>query len=463
MFPTANQATSEGIPAVRARFYVDGRETHVEAIPGTSVAIPTSVDESNLSKSANADIPGHIIQPGLEMVIEVDPDGTLDPGLGVVTRIPDTGRLTVEVRTMPLFDLTLIPFIWSRTQDSSIVDLVRGMAADPDNHELFADARALLPIGDLAVTAHEPVLTSTNRARTVLNQTSVIRAVEGGTGHYKGMMMRPLTASGRGVAKLPGRSSFSLPEPDVIAHELGHNLSLRHAPCGGAGGPDPSFPYSDGSIGTWGYDFRRGRPVWPSTPDFMSYCGPPDGISDYHFTNALRFRLSEADSVGLPDRARRTNALLLWGGVGADNVPFLEPAFLVDAPPDLPRSGGAYRLSGTLRRQRRAVLFRIRHARGGRRRRQFRLRLRAPRATGVERDLASITLSGPGGSVTLDGETDRPAAILRDPRTGTVRGILHDLPPTTVTRADAVAAASPDPGLEVLFSRGIPDGEAWRR
>ena len=464
VFPTASRTTTQGIPAVRARFYRDGTETHVEDIPRRSEPIPTTVDESDLSKSANAEIPGHVVQPRLEVVIEVDPDGTLDPSLGVATRIPDTGRLAVEVRAMPLLDLTLIPFIWIQTQDSSIVDLVREMAADPENHEMFGDARALLPIGDLAVTAHEPVLTSTNSARALLNQTAVIRALEGGTGHYKGMMVRPLLGPVRGVAKLPGRSTFSLPAPDVIAHELGHNLNLRHAPCGYPGGPDPSFPYANGSIGTWGYDFRGGgQSVQPSTPDVMSYCGPPNGISDYHFANALRFRLSEADSVGLPDRARRTNALLLWGGVGADSVPFLEPAFLVDAPPDLPRSGGAYQLSGhsAAGDELFSFGFDMPEVADGDGSSGFAFVL--PVRPGWGRDLASITLSGSGGSVTLDGETDRPAAILRDPRTGTVRGILHDLPTTTVTRADAVAAASPVPGLEVLFSRGIPDSEAWRR
>ena len=43
-------------------------------------------------KSANAVIPSHVVQPGLEMVIEVDPAGTLDPALGVAKRMPETGR-----------------------------------------------------------------------------------------------------------------------------------------------------------------------------------------------------------------------------------------------------------------------------------------------------------------------------------------------------------------------------------
>ena len=51
--------------------------------------------------------------------------------------------------------------------------------------------------------------------------------------------------------------------------------------------------------------------------------------------------------------------------------------------------------------------------------------------------------------------------ILLDPVTGQVRAILRDLP-----QADAAAALTPQAGLdslEVLFSRGIPDGAAWRR
>ena len=71
-----------------------------------------------------------MVQPGLEMVIEVDPEGTLDPALGVAKRIPETGRLEVDVREMPPFDLTLIPFVWSATRDSSIVELSRAMAED---------------------------------------------------------------------------------------------------------------------------------------------------------------------------------------------------------------------------------------------------------------------------------------------------------------------------------------------
>ena len=80
VFPTAGQATSEGIPLVRARFYLNGRETHVVDIPGKSTPIPAEVDESSLAKSANVQIPAMVMQPGLEMVIEVDPPRDAGPG-----------------------------------------------------------------------------------------------------------------------------------------------------------------------------------------------------------------------------------------------------------------------------------------------------------------------------------------------------------------------------------------------
>ena len=459
VFPTARQATSEGIPLVRARFFVGGRETHVRDIPGKSDPIPTEVVEGDPSKSANAEIPDWVIQPGLEMAIEVDPDGTLDPELGVATRIPETGRLTVEVQAMPPFNLTVIPFVWTETHDSSIVDLVGAMAADPEHHEMLGDARTLLPIGALAVTAHEPVLSSSNSAHTLLRQTGAIRVMEGGTGHYMGMMSSPVTGAG-GVAN-GTRLNFSQPHPGVIAHELGHNMSVAHAPCGSPAGPDSSYPYPDGSTGAWGYDFRAGgKLVPPSTPDLMSYCRP-QWISDYHFTGALRFRLHDEGTAAVAAVSASTRSLLLWGGVDADTVPYLEPAFVVDAPAALPDSAGEYRITGRTAGggQLLSLTFTMPETADGDGSSGFAFAL--PVGAGWESSLATITLSGPGGSVTLDGESDIPMAILRDPRTGQVRGILRDPPLATEVAADAIGALAPV--LEVLFSRGIPGTAAWRR
>ena len=73
--------------------------------------------------------------------------------------------------------------------------------------------------------------------------------------------------------------------------------------------------------------------------------------------------------------------------------------------------------------------------------------------------LASITLAGPGGTFTLDSESDIPMAILRNPRTGQVRGFLRGPPQPAAMDAARQAVG---PGVDVLFSRGIPGAEAWR-
>ena len=62
------------------------------------------------------------------MVLEIDPEGTLGSVPGLTKRIPETGRQAVEVRSMPTFDLTLIPFLWRPDPDRSILELVSAMA-----------------------------------------------------------------------------------------------------------------------------------------------------------------------------------------------------------------------------------------------------------------------------------------------------------------------------------------------
>ena len=273
-----------------------------------------------------------------------------------------------------------------------------------------------------------------------------------------GMMLSPTKVSG--VAFNPGRSSFSKPVGWVMAHELGHNLNLNHAPCGT--GESYSFPYPDGSIGVWGYDFEHAdRLVSPYTQDLMSYC-QPKWISDYHFSNALRYRLFDEGSPAAAAIAA-SRSLLLWGGVSADSVPFLEPAFVVEVPPALPDSAGDYVIAGRAANggELFSLSFTMPETADGDGRSSFAFAL--PIQPGWADQLASITLSGPGGSDTLDEETDRPVTILRNPRGGQIRGILRGVTPTALTQGNSASALSLDPGLERLTSRGIPDPEDWTR
>ena len=458
VFVTALRETNAAIPPVRARFYERGVEVHVGNIPAGSESIPIRIEQGSLLKSANARIPASVVQPGLEMVIEIDPQGTLDPSLGVERRIPATGRASVRVERMPALRLTWIPMISHESPDSSILDLTRGLTAESP---LFWPTRTLLPVGEFELAVHDTVRTSTRDAFELLREVEAIRVIEGGAGHYMGSMAN-LTGAG-GVAATPGQSSVAAPGDYTIAHELGHNLNLLHAPCGGAGAPDESFPSATASIGAWGYDFRGGgRLIPPSHKDLMAYC-QPRWISDYHFTNALLYRLDRKAAAGAA--ATRTGAapsLLLWGGLDATGALVLEPAFVVDAPPMLPSVRGAYEITGESAGG--EVLFSLDFdmpavAHGGAAAFAFALPARPQWAGQLER----IRLTGPAGSVVVDAASNQPVTITRDTASGSVLSILREDGSAGGMQVSAEAAPAAEREIEVLFSPGVPDEAAWGR
>lgn len=182
-----------------------------------------------------------------------------------------------------------------------------------------------------------------------------------------------------------------------------------------------------------------------------------------HDRGNARVPSSDAAGASVAEDTIRTRNLLLWGGIDADRVPFLDPVFVIEAPPSLPRSIGEYVVIG--RAGDGTVLFSL----------PFEMPVVAdgdgssgfvfmlPVEPGWAGSLASVTLTGPGGSATLDEGTNRPMAIVRDTTTGRIQGILRDLPPTVMTQEVADLAAFRTPTSEVLFSRGIPGPGAWRR
>ncbi|WP_419947504.1 leucine-rich repeat domain-containing protein [Candidatus Palauibacter sp.] len=467
VFVVSEQETGATIPPVRATFFVDGAEVFVDNIPAGSSVIPTEVQEGELDLSPHAVIPAEVIQPGLEMVVEVDPDGTLDPSLGVSKRVPESGRLAVDVKAVPPLLLTLIPFVWTGDNDREAATFVS--TADPAD-EFFFQTHTYLPVKDIEITRHVSVTVDSNVARDLLADVGRIRVMEQGIGHWHGMI--PDMSGAGGIAWLPflpdslayrGKTAVSQINAETFAHELGHNMSLRHAACrGDEGGPDPSFPHEGGQIGVWGWDPRDGGSLVDPTSivrDFMSYCDPT-WVSDYYFANALRFRLQDALEVWEVPAATRT--LLVSGGADADGALHLDPAFVVDAQPLLPLAPGPYTMTG--RRADGSELFSLRFgmaetwdADGGS---GFMFAL--PVEPVWETELATLSIAGPGGSVEIAEGTAAPMAILRDPQTGQVRAIFRDLPSGPLAES-AAAARAPEPGLEVMVSSGLPGASAWRR
>ncbi|MCY3598729.1 MAG: hypothetical protein OXN85_01985 [Gemmatimonadetes bacterium] len=98
VFLTALDGETAGFfPPVRARLYQEDAEIHTVDIPGSAGTVPSRVEEGRLDASANVAIPAEVVRPGLELVVEVDPEDTLGPDPGTAKRIPATGRQAIDV------------------------------------------------------------------------------------------------------------------------------------------------------------------------------------------------------------------------------------------------------------------------------------------------------------------------------------------------------------------------------
>jgi hypothetical protein len=290
-----------------------------------------------------------VIQPGTSVVVEVDPDGRVPIAAGSQLRVPASGALALDVREVPPFRLRLVPVHQSHNGINSTlgladVDRVMGLAYD-----IYPFAEFDVDIRAAYTTSAE--LDTDDGWFQLIEEIALLRLDDNNPRYYYGGFTRPSGSRilGLGYVGYPvaiGDETLK----ETIAHEVGHNVSLRHAPCGGPSGVDPDFPYRDGTIGRYGYDREFERVLPPGTYDLMSYCSPV-WISDYPYERVMEYRDTSRFDAAFEDAATgralapERDVLVIQGGVYGGALR-LRPALATTAPIRLPRVGGRYVLEG---------------------------------------------------------------------------------------------------------------------
>lgn len=209
--------------------------------------------------------------------------------------------------------------------DASTDSVVQSVIYAGLDHPWIRTIRAVYPLGDVVVAGHDPIHAPGDKFQKLQ---TLERVADGDPDrYYVGVHMAggPL---GGGVARPYSNAlvmssfgaGYEYGDGDLLAHELGHNFGLAHAPHPYSRPPrglDPDFPYQHGGIGVWGWRFEALRgyiqkwdprvglpgPISPAlfvdnsiaTSDVMGYGGGETGtwISDYHYGKVLDLLTTE--------------------------------------------------------------------------------------------------------------------------------------------------------------------------
>ena len=365
VFLVADRENAFFDPEVVAIFARGRQQIHRAELTVDDNHLPTSMYEGDHSRSFQAVIPADVIAAGTNMVVVVDTAG-LPLVEGSETRFPEVGQLELEVVDPPPMELTVVPILYAVDPDSSVLDWTDGIDADSPQVGLFKHS---FPVSEFSATTRDPHITSINPVDdqwSLLLEMEELYNADEATGYWYNVADSD-NGYVRGLAWLNGWVSLGKPWDTELAHEVGHNLDLLHAPCGGALGTDPDFPHELGSIGAWGYDFRDGSALHPiRRRDIMGYCYDRGWLSDYYFEKVIEVR-AEKEGRGAASRrlaaGPKVETLVLSGGV-RDGELRIEPLHSMFMTAKLPDRAGPYSPRGAGSGRRGGVLT-VLHARGG--------------------------------------------------------------------------------------------------
>lgn len=267
------------------------------ALTKPTAALPTSVQTvPSFANTYTAVVPANLVTSGLRLTATI-PDGastvTVNPRVG--------GGVTMELVAVPVQIGTTVGQV---VANSSSYLLARMPVANINNQTRSPYTSTRVPT--MPTTDAEWSTAFSN----ILSELSDLRLLDntGKKTYYYGFV--PKRSWGlAGLGYRPGYAAIGFDMPgspdavlDTMLHELGHNHSLPHAPCGGPANPDAAYPYANAALGAgsrfiWGYNSVKKTFIDPrdtSKHDLMSYCAG-DTFSDYNYRKIQTY-LTPADA-----------------------------------------------------------------------------------------------------------------------------------------------------------------------
>jgi hypothetical protein len=248
VFVVADRANSVA-PAVRVRFYQGGTVAQTMTIAAGQQSTPTAVDQSTLAASWNVKIPGALIQPGLQVVAEVDPTNQVEEANEDDNSFPVSGTpAPLAVTALPPFRMRFVPLY---QEDNGLT----GRISEANKEDFLVMTRKIHPVSEIDSDIRAPYTVrglgfdpAGNTWDAAVSELDAVRAAEGSDRFYYGVVQTPYNGGGVvGIAAgIPAATALGWDRfpyaSATLAHEIGHDWGRRHAPCGGAGGTDPNYP-----------------------------------------------------------------------------------------------------------------------------------------------------------------------------------------------------------------------------